>query len=181
MNRVNRVLPAAMLLAVLSNPVKAEPSEAIKYLINEPASMLDLALYKLDRSLNGPNEKNLFTDADHAWGEVKYDWATNRIVLKRIVRYDYRDGKIIDVDLKKTCRQAISGLRSRLGIDWQSGEFYKLEHFYRFFGHSGYQRNRPVGFLDNLAAAIHLRAVVFAESRQECEAPLLGTKVLFPE
>ena len=46
-----------MLMAVLSNPVMAEPSGVTRYLIDEPVSMMDFALYRLTEIMFNYHEK----------------------------------------------------------------------------------------------------------------------------
>jgi hypothetical protein len=164
-------------LAVL-NTSQAEPTANMQYLMNEPVSMMDWGLLNIDKSIesNGGLKKygNTITS---------YDWDKNRILI--IVSSIGASSK---EQAKEWCRDIVSFIRGFLGVDEKNGKpvFKNNQSFlYRYFTHEGFKRNaepKELGKeLDNITT---IQATIFFDGSStpvKCEAPLLGTSIMFED
>ena len=87
--------------------VKAEPSNAVKYLMNEPASMWDLGFVRLNQFINR-EVAYYFTGMSNSYrGYAKYNEEQNRIFVKIILGTNYGSDE--------ACSQTIKRIREYFG------------------------------------------------------------------
>jgi hypothetical protein len=144
---MNRLCAAAIVWLSVSIAAIAGSSPQIKYLIREPASMLDWGLYKLRDTVNA-----LINDDSRLSGiglkppinvQTTYDFERNRIHI--FVSAPLPPSYLIQSKPRETCGQLV-----RLVQTWMSSD----GKWTQSFGHSGYtathgpiqslKRNRPV-------------------------------------
>lgn len=153
-------------------PVTAGPDETIKALMNEPATMLDLGILKLQLHLNQV-ESNPF----RKWNVI-YNWDDNTIDLNT-----YSHSKADVKDAKDTCSEIVTGLRSEAGYKADGSVILGISSFAYFFDHMGWQvgsneevRERQ----EDLEKKFRIRITDFVTieggpGRLECTARLPGT------
>ena len=82
--------------------VKAEPSNAVKYLMNEPASMWELGFVRLNQFIN--TDVAYYFKEFTGWrfiGGAKYDEDQNRIFVKIMLGTKYGDDKSCSLTIKR--------------------------------------------------------------------------------
>lgn len=133
-----RVLVGAILLA-LSGPAGAEPSDTIRWLMNEPANMLDLGMYRL-RQQNSEVWAPRFAGEDRVAGSAferstaVYDWERNRIAVSVTV---------FGTPTEKECRELLKVYKDAISPRRHQSEFARLlvTHFFSHINFSA--ANRP--------------------------------------
>ena len=195
---MNRLSHAVILFVLLLYPnvTQAEPSKTVEYLMNEPVSMLDLGILRLDRKL-GKSESN-FNYADKSLkmilGFANYDYEKNRIILS-FLHY-------LNTDLFKTkgwtpqtvCKDQLSRVRNEFGFnDDDSKRSYSTTakdalSIANSFTHIGYQKKNAQ---NNLQSEIENISYVEIDIKEDClmclsyrtlvkcEGSLYGKEVLF--
>ena len=103
-----------ILIATSYDITSSEPTLKIRYLMNEPMSLFDFGMYKLNEHLKSSSEYIL----DKREGVViaVYDPDKNRI---NILGEAYID----DItQARKVCNDTISSIKSTLGVSYKTGE-----------------------------------------------------------
>jgi hypothetical protein len=171
-----------IILFISGSMAKAEPTSNIQYLIEDSVSMLDWGLSKIDRDLepvlNYPIELGFNSDTIIG-SSINYDLEKNRIVIDvYISKATSQDQAIL------WCKKIVGLIKTRLNVDNDTGKPF-LEAtgaLYPYFSHQGYKdKSEPKGLykeLDNIAV-INIRVETEASKTVKCEAPLLGTKIIF--
>lgn len=149
MSRLSTVVSAILLTA--STLTFAEPTPTIRYLIGEPASLLDIGLLHLEmlfHSLTAPTTSAMRIDGNEPLVEVGYNWSENRILVNLV--YLAGIGRA-DADVEADCKRVIDQMRNMLSGPDESGRAY-IE---RVFAHSGYdKKNAPANFGTELASVV---------------------------
>jgi len=165
-------LITVIILFIFVSPCNAEPDSTIRYLMNEPISMLDFGLYRLGLELEWQTKGHIEEGYRKSDVMVSYDWGKNRIFLRRlwILRED------IDVDtLKDECKREIRLFRLVVN-------FALLENCFR---HSGFtSKKEPENLLDNLLKIMEIKIEAMNLYKKKgivCSAPLLGKDIYFME
>lgn len=158
----------------------ADPNPATRYLMNEPVSLLDFGLYKLENyfAAIGPNDSYVFSI-------VRYDWELNRI---NVYIYNTNGNNEISTkkEAKKWSKNIICRARELLGIDCSSLKSVlgsKKSIIYNYFSHTGFQKS---GEPSNLAAELDEIVVLKVQTHWgisrsnpvHCEVPIFGEKIL---
>jgi hypothetical protein len=183
-NLKSLVVVLLILFSVNVSRVEAEPTSNIKYLMNDSVSMLDWGIYKIDKGL----EKYLTLDkATSIFQSVGYDWDTNRIEV-RVFLY----GASSQEQAKEWCKIIMSQTRLFFFID-ENGKPVIGDHsnLPKYFYHEGFgNKLEPEGLnkeLDNVTVIIVTtfiadgKLVTDATKKVVCQAPLLGTSIMFEE
>src|SRR2546427_13041601 len=88
-----KILIPILLLFYLASQSYAEPSPTVRKLMNEPVSLFEYGLYKLEKRLesidfsdehygyNNP-ENRLLSQPKSTSSEVYYEWGRNRIIIR---------------------------------------------------------------------------------------------------
>lgn len=158
---------ALLAFFIFSGICKAEPDSTIKYLMNEPVSMLDWGLFQLEKRL----EAGLSDVCS-----VDYEPVSNRIRIERIIGFDK---KLPDIEWAKSeCKSAVIGIRV---IADQTVAF--KSDFYHRLGSSRFKRE-PENLAEMLMKVTEIRIVVFYRGTTKpirCMGPLLGEDIYFKE
>ncbi len=139
---MKRLLLSLIIVTLTCNiftQVNAEPANAVKYLINEPVSMLDLALFKMRFNIDSFTN-NKFPISFHDVTVVsRYDWETNRITIT--ISIDIEKDKYDVYEIQKSVENHfINRLRASIVVGYPM-----------YFNHEGFQsKSRPDNLIQNL-------------------------------
>jgi hypothetical protein len=156
----------------------AEPTPNIKYLMNEPVSMLDWGIYRLDKYL-----ANIHIDGARSifyWTD--YDGEKNALYLNFTMEIN---GKSRD-EAKKMGESLVSRVRHSLGVNPDTGKPYGgNSRLYVYFSHNVSEDNKePKGIESELENITVIQLLIMADEGTKglkCQAPLLGTQIMFDE
>ena len=148
----------------------SEPSSHVRYLINEPATLLDLGLFQLKYDL-----------ADFAQGSTtstSYDFQANRILIE----VQEHAGRATASEAKARCAELLNGLRARLGVLNGKPILKDGSALVGYFSHAGYVTDKEPAqlarHLDTITE-LHVITSVNGGGSVECQAPLVSTTVLY--
>lgn len=171
------------------NNVYSEPSKTFSYLMNDPVTMLDFGMHKIEKELTDMHPINP-TDLVHSIlnngkiVDVNYSWETNKLNLKYIF-YLKKEAlkKKAAVDY---CKLATNEIRGYFGANYE-GEFARelreIGSISKYFRHSGFSsKNTPDNFMDEIENSTIISISIRSnpqnktpfESQAECESPLLS-------
>ena len=189
---MNRLSHAVILFVLLLYPsvTQAEPSKTLEYLMNEPASMLDIGIFKLNRELD--NSDSEFNYADKSLKKIaavaSYDYEKNKLIIDFRYRLNLYLFTTKGWDAKDVCKDQLSRVRRKFGFDY-SGERNKdseamLREFLstaNYFIHSGYKRtNMPKNFGTEIENISYVRIDIWGgKPSARCEGGLYSKEVLF--
>jgi hypothetical protein len=174
----NIILFLAILLsfAVISH---AEQTKTIKYLVNEPLTLLDLGLYRLNRLVN---------EDPYGRTNVTFDWENNKIIIHITILESF-------VNIRKNMKhkkeayafasRMINSLRTKLGVNSETGEINsgntRLENCFRPV-HGGKNKNEPESLKEDLFDMVEI-SVTFQGGNVTIQgkAPLKGTGINFED
>ena len=148
------------ILAITAGQAIAGPDVVGNYLMDEPASLMDVGIMKLN-ALVRPT-----AFANYNWDENSIEITSMNSLVK---------GSPSDDALEKLCADWISSVRVLANIDPLKGApFYGAEsNFARLFLHSGYQREKqPENMTSEIDRMIQLTCILGSTI---VTAPLLGT------
>jgi len=163
-----------IILLIFASPCKAEPDSTIRYLMNEPVSLLDIGIDRFNLYLGyslgtGEGQPDSFRRSPVS---VSYRWEANKLRLNRILFFN----KKIDVDtLKNECKEEIELIRCMVN-------YGLLESCFTHLGLA--TKNEPDNLVRNLEKIIEIRIkVINSDTKKgiECIAPLLGKDIYFME
>jgi hypothetical protein len=100
---------SAMILLLSVGVCTGEPDAVMKYLMNEPVSMLDWGLFRLDKGLIDPilSDKGVMASSG-------YNYSQNKIIIN-ISIIDYPDKKKKSAkEIKESCRETIDFVKTVL-------------------------------------------------------------------
>ena len=155
-----------------------EPDSTIKYLINEPVTMLDWGLHRLNNIL----EKRELSAFDAAMA-MNYDWETNR--FKVIVAAAFK--ATTEPTAKSLCKNAIGEIKQSFFVDHETGKpmVAGFSNMGSFFSHSGFKTGEtPVDVGRKLERITFVEVhVPLSQKGQKlvCRSDLLSTEVFFGE
>ena len=185
------LLLTALLLFPPARNCPAEPAAPIKYLMNEPVSMLDWGIYRMGNALRTAGYLEFLAINDirpniHA----RYEPSFNSIVI------EVTSPIIEDVESRKKAREWCSSVvelsRVNLGVNKGTGKASSAQgsHIRNFFQSEWHQKTDQPESLGNELDKI-TELIVFAKFREKgakapprtirCNAPLLGTGITFSE
>jgi len=172
-----------MATLAFSNWAIAEPNATLRYLMKEPVTMLEWGFMQLRKDLDGldvPEVGNIEV-------KVGLDWDKSQI---KIFGHSFKRADN-SKQVKKWCANTIHILRARLGLDVETGEplIRGKSVLALYFSHDGYaSRNQPKSLgqeLDNITV-LEGSFLWFQQGKEgvqeiRCQAPLLGTEVMYSE
>jgi hypothetical protein len=186
---MTRIAVSAFFLASLAmaDDVSAGPDATANYLINEPASMMDIGIERLSRVVT---IKNTFSDAavdEHPGIGINYNRNANRIVINLLSGRHFESAAAFYA----YARKRINLVRAYLWVDPDTGHTYPGNHgkslAASLFMHKGYaEYGTPEGLAKNIdkLIVIKIRGVAATEhsSRSRglitCQGNLVDTRVL---
>ena len=190
---VMRTLIFLFVLLGFSVSSYAEPSKAVSYLMNEPMTMFEWGMYRLERSVDGLNVEEFDLINFQSWG-VDYNWDRNRLVLK-FAAYP-KQKSLNKLPAKELCKELIWTVRWRFGVLKNDANLSNADREgtletlgpSMFFKHTGFEsKGRP----DNLTEEIHNIIIIRVTIRTgkddkapytsilACECPLTGKQILY--
>lgn len=126
--------------------VSAEPSNTVKWLMNEPLTLFDYGLIKMEERLN--DDKCLF---DSCTTEIDYNWNDNQIEIVRNIEMTKNVFKTTKENLKKVIRNEVMGISLKLVGD-------KLLNN---FSHKGFaKKDLPSNLSDELSKIIEIKVIL---------------------
>ena len=136
---------AAILAAVLSlanaNATRAEPGQVVNWMMNEPASLFDVGMLRLDRKLDRNFEKS--DRQREVTSSVHYNWEDNRIIINANIFWLQKPKEDQMTKFKDDCKSMIGDLRQVGGINRKTGGYNVTPSVYSMnFQHFGYQPTR---------------------------------------
>lgn len=156
-------------LIFLPTPSIADPSEEIRYLMNEPVSMMDFGMMRLSDFVKLRFET--FADHGEDWKTVsstRYDWTSNEIEIALLVIIGDRD------DGEVTARFACGLLHGMI----EQERLWPQEVILSCFRHSGYSTEKQTQFVaaDRLGQMIKYYATVrYNDTSENQEYDLTAT------
>ncbi len=178
-----------IIFLLLAVPIFAEPTLAIKALMDDSVSMLDWGIFKLENMLNS----SFLAEKFNISIKVYYVWNSNRLII-------YADSSLSQTDQKKMseqegkewCKNVVKGIKFSVGIDPNTvgGRGFKGSSYLSvFFSHVGFSRTdtateKIAEELDNIT---EIRVLLLSDRLVEdvgiliCVAPLRGTRIMFEE
>ncbi len=175
-----------IILSILLIPIKtyAEPSSSVTYLMNEPFSLFDWGLYKLEDSLKDTKFKDLHL-IFRTLSSVDYEWNKNVINITLTIYPSY--SSLSKGDPKKICRSALTSIKERYGFGWEK-DIRFLVSIKRFFQHKGYEKkDEPKTLMEDLEAMTKITVQVLASETDKpafskqasCISRLLEEEIFF--
>jgi hypothetical protein len=159
----------------------AENTNTIKYLANEPLTLLDLGLYRLNRLVNEDPYGN---------ANVTFDWENNKIIIQITILEHFVNSSVINIRSKKESYafaiRMINSLRTKLGVNTQTGEINsgnntRLENCFRPV-HGGKKKNEPDSLKEDLFEMVEISVTFQGRNvTMKGKAPLKGTGINFEE
>jgi len=123
----------------------AEPSPTVRKLMDEPVSLFEYGLYKLEKMLqnidfsdehyhyNNP-ENRLLSQPQSTYSEVYYEWNRNRIVI-RLHATPENPEKLSALSAKDICKRLTERVRGLFQTHLKNNDFYGV---YRYFAHQSF-------------------------------------------
>ena len=177
----------ALMLCLLAAAAHGETATGVKWLMNEPATLWDLGLLRVESRIQGL----LQARGDTNWGaSVFYDQDSGRLTIEASHGVTRTSPPLTESQARNECRATIDGMRLQLMVDPSTGRPLRGEHSQlgAYFAHKGPSRQsddgsvRPSETPGQLDAMARLRVTVYGPGVSvECEAPLLGTDIIFRE
>jgi hypothetical protein len=165
------------------NISQAEPSSNMKYLMNKPISIMDWGLINIDLQLRKLTDKTYAHELKEAQiiaPSVIYNRGTNRIIIHIGI-----GGANTKEQAKEWCKSTVDKIRSMFFINLDTGKPYSVNGaLYFYFTHVGYsKKSEPKGLSEELDNITVIKVEVIYQNSKSliCEAPLLGTSVMFQE
>jgi hypothetical protein len=197
MRRLGVLLGLMLIVLLLNTGAFSEPTSSVKYLMNQPVSMFDWGIDRMEKHLYAVGTKGMLTFPDTSNLDVRYffapsisyDWDSNRIDVL-LVCSDF-DRKMDIEKAKRLCRTAIANTKTILG-SMEGILLYGDSVSGRWFSHKGYTKtSEPKNLykeIDNIIlirADILLKEITISKDKSatslKCESPLLSSEVLFSD
>ncbi|MDF9401525.1 hypothetical protein [Vibrio sp. 1180_3] len=160
----------AVLFILLPFSLHAEGRNASLYLMNTPASLMDIGILKTNMYLEGypcPIDEQVY---GVKYCSVSYNYGEDKIFID--FSFDIRADK-------KSVLESIRIFKRRLSIDPDLGKFTsntKNSPISYNFTHEGYQsKNQPADLLDSIDEMIVIRS---RNAKIYCETKMLSNKVM---
>ncbi len=179
-----KTLLAATLL-LIAQLVFGEPTEKISWLMNEPLTLFEWGIFKLEQKLNKHVKHKEMPNLHFS---VWYYWDRNRI---SIFGSSSHNEQKTEEEAKRLCKEIIYLVKHQFEINLQTGqpyEFFENSTLGVCFAHFGFKAvTRPEGIekeLDNITeiiAQVHTYPDGEDWKTIKCQAPLLGTQIMFVE
>ncbi len=163
----------AVIFLTSATIARAEPGPVVRWLLHEPASLFDIGMIKLNRTL----KRRFVENGLHAY--AIYHWHKNRIILNatREVKHS-SSARII-------CSSLIERFRIVGDVNKGAPRNKKQSHYSILFTHAGGEvSDQPANYFAKLDQIMELEVRVRALDTGEeifCNGPLLSEDVFFKE
>ncbi len=180
----------ALLLGLVS-VCRAEPTPAVRYLMQEPVTLFDWGILRLYDYLDGYATHYLKTNSvQDIYGTVSYDSGRNRIVISLVVTREPMQGKEPPASVKKhakrICMTITETLRREFLTD-RDRHIRRSSGIYRFFGHIGSRgKQEPTDAFEEIERITLIHVSVYGTEDPGrlillSESPLMGKEMVFAE
>ena len=113
--RKNAIIKLFLIILISCTGIAdAEQTKTIKYLANEPLTLLDLGIYRLNRFVN---------EDPYGSANVSYDWESNKITIHINIIEDFvsvRRSVKTSHQAHELVSQLVNSLRIKLGVNYQT-------------------------------------------------------------
>lgn len=176
---IKKIILTLFIFISLVGVAHAEQTTTVKFLMNEPLTLFDLGIYKLNKLIN----EDPFINAT-----VKYDTKSNKINIG-VVMYEWfvKKGAAKPIRNKGEAYNLIDSMvkkiRTILGVDYQTGKISSdntgLEDCFRP-ANGRVIKNEPESLKEDLFKMIEI-SILFSGQRHNLsgKASLKGTEVVF--
>ncbi|WP_422452204.1 hypothetical protein [Endozoicomonas sp. ALC066] len=174
-----------LLTLVFSIPLvtNASPSPIVHYLMNEPLTLWDMGIYKMN------SDFRIIKDYDGSYitsTSIGYNWEKNNIVIA-VSDDNKKNGSKSESDFKEWCVKAVHAVKQHLGISPKNGKPIYSDHslIHTYFRHKGYvNNNEPESLgshLDSITmiTGLYLPKKESSQKMLRCNATLLGTEIIY--
>jgi len=168
-------------LVALAQIAQAEPGQSAKFLMNEPTSLLDFGIYKLENHIRSYKDTLRIKHQPPDSVFVDYNWDKNRI----IIGLSYGEaGKPRIEEIKNEIQAAINALKGRYGVGADGKLLHKglYSGISEYFSHKGYQsKGRPEGLEKEIDQMVELKVVYHIQNYSryfECSSMFLGDELI---
>jgi len=175
------LLILTIIFSFIAGICNAEPDSTIKYLMDEPLSMLEWGMYRMNKSLDEIYGDKYNIDHDLT-NIVRYDWDNNRIIINCIVglygRFEEKK------QAQAACKNIVRKYRSTFGVNADTGKPVGFGTLYNlYFSHQGFKSpSMPKNINKDLNKIVEIRVQAYIKKDYlECIAPLLGKDIYFKE
>lgn len=178
--RKNEIIKFILIILISCTGIAdAEQTKTIKYLANEPLTLLDLGIYRLNRFVN---------EDPYGSANVSFDWESNKITIHINIIESFvsvRRSVKTNSQAHELVSQLVNSLRAKLGVNYQTGEidseYTTLEKCFRPV-HGGKKKNEPKSLKEDLFEMVDI-SVSFSGGKVSLKgnAPLKGTEINFIE
>lgn len=168
-----------VLLFVLVQGAAAEPNQSVKFLMNQPVSLLDFGIYRLEKDLKKIKKELALYHALPFDIAVNYDWENNKILIRLTYGYERNPPR---KTIQKGVRHVIKQIRGFLGVDPKGKVFHKrgFSKAADYFSHQGYIiQNRPEALEKDIDEMIVLNVVYSVQNFSrifECRQALTDSR-----
>lgn len=170
---------------IITTNVYGEPSRTFRYLMDEPLTLFEWGLFKLEKYTDQIKFKELDLISNHS--NIRYDWDKNRLEIEFIVYPKYKN--LSKMPAKEICKKAISHVRESFGTQHKS-DTRALLSVSRFFEHTGFtNKTRPKNLMEEVENSAKVQIKVYGNKTDKppykniasCEGSLMGKEILFLE
>jgi len=171
----------ALCMLLLSGAVHAEPDASTKYIMNEPLSLLEWGLYRLEKAY----DKQTWSDLDirSQYTTARYDWSKNTIYFEIVVYPSFES--LQKTPAQKVCGSVVHQIKSLFGVE--SG--YEFMRDYCGIGtyfHPQYweNKNSPKTLDSDIEKITNIQVKVMASKNDQApfkEAASCSSELLQPE
>lgn len=174
-----------LILITVSFLTHAEPSRTFSYLMNEPLTLFEWGMYRLEKYTSLVKFKDL--DLITSNSNTSYDWEKNRLLIE--VRVFLKYGSLKKMPSNEVCKNATNEIREAFSTQYPK-EIRKITGISKFFEHEGFVNNsKPNNLMEEVENSTNISIRVLAsktdtvpfDSKVSCESPLMGTDVLIIE
>ena len=156
-----------------TNRASAGPDAATEFFMDEQASLFSFGMYRLEQQFANTSFPEGFAGAS-----TRYDWDEDEIVIQ-IMSYI---GINSNQEAREKCRTAIGTIRSRCGVNSDTGEKYLGDETSSWcaanFARIGFQRSGDEEKLAELDKKLRIECVVFGDASVKMSGKLLSSKIV---
>lgn len=175
---------AAAILLVCSIALSADPSSGVRFLMNEPMTMFDWGMYRLQQKMDTIREHPRAEEVGLGGVIAMYDWEDNRIVLWGIVHVGFPFADTVEA-AREQGRQIVETIRDKLGVKPDGTPIRQSSFLDEYFSHGAFvNQDRPKDLgaeLDRITEITTSVTVVGRKDRVKCQAPLVGGEIMFTD
>lgn len=186
-----RILLLAVALLACSSLCHAEPSPAVRYLMNEPVTLFDWGIVRLYEYVDGFANHYLRTNSvQDIYSTVTYDSLRNKILISFVVtrKPDSRNESpaFVQSSSKDISRTIIREMRREFFAD-RNKQVRRSSGIYRFFAHVGVRGEKePLDCFEEIENLTVLKVSVYSDKDPgklilDSETPLMGKQITYGE